>query len=70
MKNASSALLFSATALAIEGCHGALIGNVFVLMVTVGIFFGTLGLGRSATVRTRSEATRSSQRPPTADPRA
>ncbi len=29
------------------GCNGAIVGNLFVLMVTLGIFFGTLGLGRS-----------------------
>lgn len=44
-------------ALLLGGCNGALIGNVVVLGVTIGIFFGTLGLGRAK----RSEASRSSE---------
>ncbi len=40
----------------------ALIGNLVVLGVTVGIFFGTLGLGRS-TSASRSATTQSSLRP-------
>ncbi|MFW6031571.1 MAG: hypothetical protein ACOC9T_03180 [Myxococcota bacterium] len=39
----------------LAGCSGALWGNLVVLAVTVGIFFGTLSLGRS------SEATRSTK---------
>lgn len=35
-------------ALGLTGCNGALWGNMMVLGVTVGIFFGTLALGRSA----------------------
>lgn len=35
-------------ALLLGGCTGALVGNIFVLCVSVGIFFGTLNLGRSA----------------------
>jgi hypothetical protein len=33
---------------ALSGCTGAILGNVFVVFLTVGIFFGTLGLGRSS----------------------
>ncbi|HJK91473.1 MAG TPA: hypothetical protein RMH85_32350 [Polyangiaceae bacterium LLY-WYZ-15_(1-7)] len=39
--------------LLLAGCQGALWGNLVVLGITVGIFFGTLSLGRS------SEAARS-----------
>jgi hypothetical protein len=42
---ASLVLLFS-YALGLSGCNGAFWGNVVVLGVTVGIFFGTLSLGR------------------------
>lgn len=28
------------------GCNGAFVGNIVVLFVSVGIFFGTLNLGR------------------------
>jgi hypothetical protein len=35
-------------ALALTGCTGAFVGNIFVVFVAVGIFFGTLGLGRNA----------------------
>ncbi|HJL17627.1 MAG TPA: hypothetical protein RMH99_18330 [Sandaracinaceae bacterium LLY-WYZ-13_1] len=35
-------------ALSLAGCNGAFWGNLVVLGITVGIFFGTLGLGRSA----------------------
>lgn len=34
-------------ALALGGCSGAFVGNIFVTFVAVGIFFGTLGLGRT-----------------------
>jgi hypothetical protein len=42
--------------LALAGCNGAFIGNLVVLGMTVGIFFGTLSLGRHADARS---ATRS-----------
>jgi len=32
--------------IAIAGCSGALLGHFAVLAVTLGIFFGTLSLGR------------------------
>ncbi len=48
-------LAFGACALPLlGGCNGALVGNLFVLCVTVGIFFGTLGLGRAGSSATRS----------------
>ena len=43
--------------LALAGCNGAFVGNIVVLGMAVGIFFGTLSLGRSADAR--SAATRS-----------
>ncbi len=45
---AAAALFATAT-----GCHGAIVGNIVVLGITVGIFMGTLSLGRS-TEGTRS----------------
>ncbi len=33
--------------IAIAGCSGALMGHVAVLAVTIGIFVGTLSLGRT-----------------------
>jgi hypothetical protein len=33
--------------IAIAGCSGALMGHVAVLAVTIGIFVGTLSLGRA-----------------------
>lgn len=58
-------LLATACALLLGGCQGVLLGNLFVLLVTVGIFFGTLGLGRSS-----SAATRSAERSETQQPRS
>ena len=37
--------------LALTGCNGAFVGNIVVLAMTVGIFFGTLSLGRSTDAR-------------------
>lgn len=42
------------------GCNGAMWGNIVVLGITLGIFFGTLSLGRSAEA-TRSSAADASQ---------
>jgi hypothetical protein len=36
-------------ALLLGGCDGAVWGNLLVLMVTVGVFAGTLSLGRTRT---------------------
>ncbi len=44
------------SALLLSGCTVALVGNLVVLCVTVGIFVGTLGLGRA---RAAAEASRS-----------
>ena len=55
----AASLFALALPLLLTGCNGALVGNVIVLGVTFGIFFGTLRLGRTGTEATRSEATRS-----------
>lgn len=34
-------------ALGAGGCNGAFVGNFVVLGLTLGVFFGTLGLGRT-----------------------
>lgn len=52
------------------GCNGALVGNLVVLMVTVGIFYGTLSLGRTGAARTGSSATRSAESSSTQHPGA
>lgn len=59
-----------ASAPVLGGCNGALVGNVVVLMVTVGIFFGTLSLGRTGMARSGSDATRSTDASSTQQPRA
>ena len=47
------AMVLAATLL-LGGCSGVLVGNLVVLAITFGIFFGTLGLGRAASPSTRS----------------
>lgn len=37
----------TALALGSSGCNGAFVGNFVVLGLTLGVFFGTLGLGRT-----------------------
>lgn len=54
-------VLVLGAALALTGCTGAFVGNIFVVFVAVGIFFGTLGLGRNA-----GPASSSASRPDTA----
>jgi|GEM_PF-1798769 len=58
LSNSSSRIvLLSAILLApaLAGCTGAILGNLFVVFLTVGIFFGTLGLGRSAGPSSRAD---------------
>lgn len=43
-----SMLALASLGLVLGGCNGAFIGNFFVLFVSMGIFFGTLNLGRFA----------------------
>lgn len=41
----------------LSGCTGAILGNLIVLGITVGIFLGTLSLGRHAeTARSAEES--------------
>lgn len=47
-----------------SGCHGAILGNLLVLGITVGIFVATLSLGRVAaksSTASRSAETSTSQ---------
>lgn len=46
MTRTTTTSLFLALALGLPGCNGAFWGNLVVLGLTVGIFFGTLSLGR------------------------
>jgi hypothetical protein len=43
-------------ALPLGGCNGAFVGNFFVLFVSMGIFFGTLNLGRFSPTAPRMPA--------------
>lgn len=52
--------MLAAVALALAGCNGAFWGNLLVLGITVGIFLGTLALGRARSESTRSGAGRAS----------
>lgn len=42
--------------IAVAGCSGTLMGHVAVLAVTIGIFVGTLSLGRTPTSPTDSSS--------------
>lgn len=59
-RTTTSTLLFTvllASTVALAGCNGAFVGNLIVLGMTVGIFYGTLTLGRGT--EARASATRS-----------
>ena len=58
----SSIAFVVAFGIALTGCNGAFWGNLVVLGITLGIFFGTLALGR-ASAATRSGAEASSSTP-------
>ncbi len=45
----------------LSGCQGALLGNLVVLGITIGIFFGTLSLGRTSQVRSSATSPDGSQ---------
>lgn len=53
--------LLLALALTLTGCNGAFWGNLLVLGVTVGIFFGTLALGRASAATRSADASTSTQ---------
>lgn len=59
-----------AAMLLLGGCQGVLVGNLLVLAVTVGIFFGTLGLGRASSPSTRSATGDRADRSHTQSPRS
>lgn len=59
-KNPATVLALTTFALSLTGCNGALWGNLLVLGITVGIFFGTLALGRSTTGARSGDASTSS----------
>jgi hypothetical protein len=54
MKKLTSIALVSAMPFFLSGCAAAIWGNLFVLAITVGIFVGTLSLGRAASASSRS----------------
>ena len=56
----ATVLALTTVALMLTGCNGALWGNLLVLGITVGIFFGTLALGRSTTATQSAEESTSS----------
>lgn len=58
---APGAFAVALAGLALTGCNGAFWGNLAVLGVTVGIFFGTLALGRSTAAAGSAEASTSTQ---------
>jgi hypothetical protein len=57
--NKTSLTLMALAPLCLAGCHGAILGNLFVLGITVGIFVATLSLGRVAA--STSTASRSAE---------
>ena len=59
-----------ASAPLLGGCNGALVGNLVVLGVTVGIFYGTLSLGNSRISGSSGTASRSAESSSTQHPRA
>lgn len=60
MQMSKTKLVFlAAAALSLTGCNGAFWGNLVVLGITVGIFFGTLSLGRSSAATGSAEASTS-----------
>lgn len=59
MSHASRLSLLFVAALALPGCNGAFWGNVVVLGLTVGIFFGTLSLGRERRAQTDASSSKS-----------
>lgn len=54
MKKLTPWFLAALAPIAVAGCSGALMGHVAVLAVTIGIFVGTLSLGRGAESATAS----------------
>lgn len=63
---APSTLIAALASMAAAGCSGALLGHVAVMAVAVGIFAGTLSLGRSSSpaVGVKTEVTLAHAEPP------
>ena len=59
MRKTYTLLVLSTLGLLLGGCEGAFWGNLLVLGITVGIFFGTLALGRSTAATASAEASTS-----------
>lgn len=53
-------LALTTLGVALTGCNGALWGNLLVLGITLGIFFGTLALGGSSTATQSADVSTSS----------
>ncbi len=61
MQKTFSLLAPCSAAVLLSGCDAAFWGNLLVLGVTVGIFFGTLALGRSSAATASAGASSSTQ---------
>ena len=61
MSKTLSLVALTLLALSLGGCNGAFWGNLLVLGVTVGIFFGTLALGRASAATRSADASTSTQ---------
>ncbi|MFK8000196.1 MAG: hypothetical protein AB8H86_11410 [Polyangiales bacterium] len=61
----STTMLALSLSFLLTGCNAAMWGNMAVLVVTFGIFFGTLGLGRVSSDASRSRADASTSVSPT-----
>lgn len=61
MSKTFNVVALSALGLSLAGCNGAFWGNLLVLGVTVGIFFGTLALGRASAATRSADASTSTQ---------
>ncbi len=60
MMKKSLTLLALTPMMLVAGCHGAILGNLLVLGITVGIFVATLSLGRVAASSTASRSAETS----------
>ncbi len=56
----ATVLALTALGLMLTGCNAAIWGNLIVLGITLGIFFGTLALGRSTAATRSADASTSS----------
>lgn len=61
MSKTFNLVALSMLGLSLAGCNGAFWGNLLVLGVTVGIFVGTLALGRASAAPRSADASTSTQ---------